>query len=289
MVLIDLLLGIVGKHACQKALVYLDGKYDGVRIQHLVTIGAKYMVVSDGKGILVTDNFATTAHPRWSQISVLDASSLGKAPDDLWQDEGDIEPAMCTDEYATIDDVWAKVEKIPEECINIYKLGALGRILGKVVNNFTDLQSGYEKKFDAYTRYIKELVPSKLVEFMAWKDGPGNKYFTCTINLGDSQHNASTGKCPLSQYNLRDYDFYTIYYHLDDDNGFFKELLEKKGIDKPWVKFGDKTEAFSCSRNRTGYCSPFRHTQRGFPLGADSYTIPDPKEMVKAAIPGWRI
>ncbi|KAK0623774.1 hypothetical protein B0T14DRAFT_411880, partial [Immersiella caudata] len=53
-----------------------------------------------------------------------------------------------------------------------------------------------------------------------------------------------------------------------------------------WVKFGDDTEFFTCSRNRTGDCSPFRHTRRGFPLGADSYTVPDPKVMVKAALPG---
>ncbi|KAK0623773.1 pectate lyase superfamily protein-domain-containing protein, partial [Immersiella caudata] len=67
----------IGKHECQKALVYLDGNYDGVRIQHLVTIGAKYMVVQDGKGVLAIDNLVTTAHPRWSHVSIFDASSLG--------------------------------------------------------------------------------------------------------------------------------------------------------------------------------------------------------------------
>jgi chitinase len=43
------------------------------------------------------------------------------------------------------------------------------------------------------------------------------------------------------------------------------------------VKFGEATSSFTCSRNRTRDCSP---------LGADSYTIPDPREMVKAALPG---
>ncbi|RDA88218.1 hypothetical protein CP532_0368 [Ophiocordyceps camponoti-leonardi (nom. inval.)] len=57
---------------CQKALVLLKDNYANVRIQHLITIGAKYMVVRDGVGIPAIDNLNVQAHPRWSQISVLD-------------------------------------------------------------------------------------------------------------------------------------------------------------------------------------------------------------------------
>lgn len=71
----------IGKQACQKALWFLSANHGNVRIQHLITIGAKYMIVSDGKGVLAKDNLATGNHPKWSQITVYDAESAeDKAP-----------------------------------------------------------------------------------------------------------------------------------------------------------------------------------------------------------------
>lgn len=62
---------------CQKALLLLDSNYANVRIQHLITIGAKYMAVMDGKGIAAEDNLNVDTHPFWSQISILDVGSNG--------------------------------------------------------------------------------------------------------------------------------------------------------------------------------------------------------------------
>lgn len=68
----------IGKHACQKALWLLSHNYDNVRIQHLVTIGSKYMLVSDGQCVLATVNLAVEGHPRWSHISSYHVQSHGK-------------------------------------------------------------------------------------------------------------------------------------------------------------------------------------------------------------------
>jgi hypothetical protein len=70
-------------HACQKAIWLLEKNYDNVRIQHLITIGSKYMLVSEGKGVLATDNLATKAHPQWSHIAFYDVKSHGRQPEDL--------------------------------------------------------------------------------------------------------------------------------------------------------------------------------------------------------------
>jgi hypothetical protein len=67
----------IDQQLCQKALLLLEKNFSNVRIQHLVTIGAKYMAVMDGKGILAKDNLNVNSHPFWSQISVLDVSSNG--------------------------------------------------------------------------------------------------------------------------------------------------------------------------------------------------------------------
>jgi hypothetical protein len=77
----------IDDQVCQKALLLLEKKFPNVRIQHLVTIGAKYMAVMDGKGILAKDNLNVNSRPFWSQISVLDVSSIGSMCDEyIWVD-----------------------------------------------------------------------------------------------------------------------------------------------------------------------------------------------------------
>jgi hypothetical protein len=64
----------VDEHACQKVLMLLEENGINVSIQHLITIGAEYMLVQDGEGILALDNLNVKHHPSWSQISIFDAS-----------------------------------------------------------------------------------------------------------------------------------------------------------------------------------------------------------------------
>lgn len=67
----------IDSQACQKTLMLLDSNYANVRIQNLITIGAKYMAVMDGNGIPALDNLNVNTHPDWSQISILDVGSNG--------------------------------------------------------------------------------------------------------------------------------------------------------------------------------------------------------------------
>lgn len=45
-----------------------------MQIQNLVTIGAKYMAVRDGKAISALDNLHVKTHPRWSYISIFNVN-----------------------------------------------------------------------------------------------------------------------------------------------------------------------------------------------------------------------
>ncbi|KAK3682883.1 pectate lyase superfamily protein-domain-containing protein [Podospora appendiculata] len=76
----------IDPHQCQKALLLLEKNGGNVRIQHLITIGAKYMIVQDGKGVLAADNLSNKDHPTWSQISVYDPSSNSALDDIIWID-----------------------------------------------------------------------------------------------------------------------------------------------------------------------------------------------------------
>ncbi|KAL8364554.1 hypothetical protein RB595_003710 [Gaeumannomyces hyphopodioides] len=76
----------ISKHECQKVLMLLQDNHAGVRFQNLITIGAEYMAVMNGKGIRALDYLNVQAHPRWSQMSILDVANDGAKAEMLWID-----------------------------------------------------------------------------------------------------------------------------------------------------------------------------------------------------------
>ncbi|KAL8387027.1 hypothetical protein RB595_010211 [Gaeumannomyces hyphopodioides] len=65
-------------------LMLLKDNHSGVRIQHLITIGAKYIAVMNGVAIKALDYLDVESYPRWSQISVLDVANDGELAEKLW-------------------------------------------------------------------------------------------------------------------------------------------------------------------------------------------------------------
>ena len=59
----------------QKTLMLLESNGANVRVQNLITIGAKYMAVMDGVGITAADNLNVDSHPFWSQVTIMDVQS----------------------------------------------------------------------------------------------------------------------------------------------------------------------------------------------------------------------
>ncbi|GAB0145580.1 hypothetical protein EsHS_00006007 [Epichloe bromicola] len=77
----------VDGQACQKAMMLLDNNKYNVRVQQLITIGAKFMAVQNGVGIPALDNLNVDSHPRWSQVSVFYVSTSHAGSDnDVWVD-----------------------------------------------------------------------------------------------------------------------------------------------------------------------------------------------------------
>lgn len=65
----------------------LDNNKYNVRVQQLITIGAKFMAVQNGVGIPALDNLNVDSHPRWSQVSVFDVLTSHSGSDhDVWVD-----------------------------------------------------------------------------------------------------------------------------------------------------------------------------------------------------------
>ena len=76
----------IDEHTCQKVLMLLEDNHAGIRFHNVITIGAKYMAVMDGKGIEALDYLNVESHPRWSQISVMDVAGDNELAELLWID-----------------------------------------------------------------------------------------------------------------------------------------------------------------------------------------------------------
>jgi hypothetical protein len=72
----------IDEHTCQKSLWLLDSNYNNNKIQHIIGIGAKNIIVSAKTTISSEDNLAVTSHPSWAHISLYEVPSIGSAPEE---------------------------------------------------------------------------------------------------------------------------------------------------------------------------------------------------------------
>ncbi|KAK4031703.1 putative LysM domain-containing protein [Parachaetomium inaequale] len=71
----------IDTHTCQKSLWLLDSNYDNNRLQNIIGIGAKNIIVSPGGNAITAEaNLAVTSHPAWAHISQYDVPSIGAPP-----------------------------------------------------------------------------------------------------------------------------------------------------------------------------------------------------------------
>ncbi|KAK3934568.1 glucan 1,3-beta-glucosidase [Diplogelasinospora grovesii] len=275
----------IDEHTCQKALIYLNSNYNRVRLEQIITIGANYSIVADGTGISYADNLDVTGHPKWSQISLFDAPSQGDAPTDDESDDDILPPCDWTKSYPALTDLQNDLPNIPTYCATIYALPILRSMLGTAWKNYTNTENGYTDKFNAYVGYVKDMVPIQLGVFMDWEtDGPGNKYFTCTYELGGN--NISVATCPNPGIDWNDNPDFFVYYELNNATGFYDELLSTYGIEESWVTFGEVDTESNCYG--VDGCLPDLKVQYGFPKPSDNITVPNPEDVFTQGLAGFQ-
>lgn len=150
-------------------------------------------------------------------ISATFACQRGYCPDGACiSDDGDI--AVCDEdgddrpgcaetpycdptlEFDDFDALLKASGTFPDVCADMYALQVLSKMLDEALANYTDVDNGYDEKFGYYVKYIKDMVPVALEEFMDPTDGKGNKYFTCTWN--ENGYNWTVQQSPFDGYRL---------------------------------------------------------------------------------------
>lgn len=204
----------------------------------------------------------------------LDRDFLEETPAD-GNDQGEdfVEPCDPTLNFPTLRDLDAVTEKYSRYCVGLYATKAASSELSVVLNNYTDINKGYDKMHDTYVHYVEGMIDPAILKFM---DKKGLTYFKCTLK---EEGKTIDMKHCLNLESLATYS--TIYFNLTDPDGFFAELDKTYGVEKSWVKFGTRKWEASMpnSTTRSGEWV-------GYPMKADKVTIPNPKDVIAKAPEG---
>lgn len=278
---------------CQQRLFNDGGGNGAFWLWNLVTIGAVEMISDTytGASIYASNNTQAIAHPFWSALGAYMDDYL---PLDQTCPDDDISAAcivetVCdnTKTFTTLDALQAAAGTFPNICTDYYALGVLSSTLNQGLANYSSVNSGYDSLFDDYVQYTKEMIPQALQDFMAYPSltrpdgGPGNKYFDCTFDDGDSP---VTQRCPFDSRYLALYDTYTLTYTLINSTGFYNDLSTNYGINASWVTFGNTgTYIANCVNPKTCVRTDIKIVN--IPKASDSITVPNSKDIITKALP----
>lgn len=82
---------------------------------------------------------------------------------DLLGDDPECDYSLTFDR---LEDLSSSAGQCAPECNSIYALSALMGHFDRAFNNYTEINNGYDDKFDAYVRYVKLITPFAIEEFL---------------------------------------------------------------------------------------------------------------------------
>ncbi|KJK92746.1 hypothetical protein H633G_03370 [Metarhizium anisopliae BRIP 53284] len=188
-------------------------------------------------------------------------------PDDDFEDEYEpyIDPDFysdCSGKYSTLGDVEKHLTTMPTHCTEKYIAQAESAMIKEALTKHLELlQDDYDSKFKTYERFVKQQVPVQINNFMA--SDKVHQYFKCSeykkvICCSDctyatcletcanfagckSGYQTLDIKCPQQKDELEMISMETTpnaTFHLEDEEGFWKEIGSQYGIEEAWVAFG---------------------------------------------------
>ncbi|KAF4160411.1 hypothetical protein CNMCM6069_008761 [Aspergillus lentulus] len=217
----------------------------------------------------------------------------------------DVTYESCDKTYDTLQAISDDLKNIPDYCVDTYTIPILGKRLQSALNKYNELlKQGYDDKFKTYSEYTEDSVWSQIDEYMmAHGDDHFNcvaqSYVTCCADCGwqgcrdgcdgscgkgQSGDRNKTVSCPVTRPNTGiGSDGPTIYWQLEDENAFLKDIAEKYGVDPSWITY--KPRRASSSQG----CKPVDDYKCGFwwfgyPARKDHISVPNPKDVIATAM-----
>ncbi|KAK2788072.1 hypothetical protein FQN52_006909 [Onygenales sp. PD_12] len=205
--------------------------------------------------------------------------------------------------YRTLEDVDKDKDKIPDHCMDIYLIQVQFKTLDAALKKYQDLlEDGYDDKFHTYAEYTKDGIVLQIDDYMTkhaddYWDCDKEVHVQCCSDCNNAWacsggcENCPKGKsgmrrrptdCPneIPSNPLKGPD--PMYWKLQDEDAFYPDLLNKTGVDKDWIEFGDRiVHASPGCRTPPPACRTYWDD---YPRRKDDVTIPNPKEVIASAL-----
>lgn len=221
---------------------------------------------------------------------------------DYWSD--------CNGKYNTLKQLEDVKDSLPEHCVDHYIVDVEIAMHEDALQKYKTLvESGYDKKFEVYERFVREQIPEQINNFMASEKV--DKYFKCTekrdgkmvcckdchycLRKGDcidtKPCKSGVGvfdiKCPRMEFEDKGLDPGTYIpkatFTLTDADGFYKDLLETWGIEKDWITFDKRLMAVANGCQYAPDAKACAEEQNSwfynYPRSSDKITIFNPKDL----------
>ncbi|KAF2434277.1 hypothetical protein EJ08DRAFT_498568 [Tothia fuscella] len=153
-------------------------------------------------------------------------------------------------------------------------------MIQRALEKFDSADRDYDKLFGYFAQGFRSYMQQRLDEFMDSRGGKGLKYFTCV-------ERTHTAKCDSEVFEPNAMVDWTMTYRIDDKPGFFRELADVTGIQEEWVNLkGSKSETVDAGGGTGDHPHPAHHVWLDRPMMMGKFQVPNPKEVIKAALPG---
>lgn len=207
----------------------------------------------------------------------------------------------CDGDYDSLQAIKDDMDNIQDHCIEVYAIDILGKRLQTALDKYSDLlEDGYDDKFKTYEKYTTESVWAEIDAYMMEHADDHwtcieNAYVTCCSDCsvacecefcdgGESGYRNKTVSCPTSVPPITGSgDAQTIYWQLDDEDGFYKDIADGYGVLEQWITFEPRQvgSPIGCGPVDDYDCG---HWWFGYPERKDEIDVPNPKDMISSAM-----
>ncbi len=226
--------------------------------------------------------------------------------DDVNYDPGDEDwdwdfdgSTACSESPGSLQSIVDGLDGMNKKCASLYTLKTLSGMIDNSIELFGKNSQGYDEQFGHYVTWVKENIDPKLDSFMEFGKGEGNQFFECTWKAGKR---SGSGSCTGIPHYWDEDSSFSVEYKLSDEDGFYKAVSDKLGIDRDWIAFGNRDKDYDCRPNvneatqgRPGRggsgasppCSKIFRRRLNVPVKAadDKIKVGNPKDMITNIMP----
>ncbi|KAH7128640.1 hypothetical protein B0J11DRAFT_431313 [Dendryphion nanum] len=206
-------------------------------------------------------------------------------------DAGDILECNSNDWPKTLESLESGINSVPVHCRAEALLRVLVGAYDAAIQEYNTVKKDYDDKFGWYADWVKDAINDRLDVFLGLINGDGLKYMDCKWETRKVKGEGPCTEARAPWDGGPNGGPRVVTFKMRDEEGFYKELLEKTGIKKNWVTWRDDAindpcvcpPPMTCPNCGTNY-----YMRKNFPRrinDGSKIDVDNPKKIIDEAIP----